>query len=55
MKVVIAPSGAVKHVELRGGDAALGDAALTAVQRWRYAPAGSETETEVSISFEPKR
>lgn len=55
MRVVIAPSGAVKHVELRGGDAALGEAALTAVQKWRYAPAGSESETEVSISFEPKR
>lgn len=33
----------------------LGDAALTAVQRWKYASGGSETETEVSISFEPKR
>jgi TonB family protein len=54
MKVVIAPSGAVKHVELRGGDAALGEAAVTAVQKWKYAPAGSQTETELSISFEPK-
>lgn len=55
MKVVIAPSGAVKQVELRGGDAALGEAALTAVQKWKYAPTGSQTETEVSISFDPQR
>lgn len=55
MRVVIAPSGTVKQVELRGGDAALGAAAIAAVQKWKYAPAGSQTETEVSISFQPQR
>ncbi|HZC24790.1 MAG TPA: TonB family protein, partial [Candidatus Binatia bacterium] len=55
VKVVIAPSGAVQHAELRGGDAALGEAALAAIQKWKYAPAPSQTETEVSISFEPQR
>jgi len=54
MAVVIAPSGNVKHVELRGGDAALGEAAVAAVKKWKYTPANSETETEVSISFEPQ-
>lgn len=54
MAVVIAPSGSVKEVQLRGGDAALGEAAIAAVRRWKYAPASSETETEVSISFEPQ-
>ena len=53
MQVVIAASGSVKAVELRGGNAALGEAAVAAVKKWRYAPAGSETQTEVSISFEP--
>jgi TonB family protein len=52
--VVIAPSGNVKQVDLRGGDAALGEAAVAAVRKWKYAPANSETETEVSISFEPR-
>lgn len=54
MAVTIAPSGKVKQVELRGGDAALGEAALAAVRKWKYAPGNSETETEVSISFEPQ-
>jgi TonB family protein len=54
MAVVIAPSGNVKQVHLRGGDAALGEAAVAAVRKWKYAPANSETETEVSISFEPQ-
>ena len=53
MGVVIGPSGNVKQVELRGGDAALGEAAIAAVRKWKYAPANSETETEVSISFQP--
>ncbi|HEV2401335.1 MAG TPA: TonB family protein [Candidatus Sulfotelmatobacter sp.] len=53
MQVVIAASGSVKAVELRGGNAALGEAAVAAVKKWKYAPAGSETQTEVSISFEP--
>ena len=54
MAVMISPSGKVTHVELRGGDAALGEAAVAAVRKWKYAPANSETETEVSISFEPQ-
>jgi TonB family protein len=55
MQVVIAPSGSVNHVELRGGNAALGEAAVAAVKKWKYAAAGSQTETEVMISFEPQR
>lgn len=54
MKVVIAASGGVTQVQLRGGDAALGEAALSAVKKWKYAPANSQTETEVSISFDPQ-
>jgi TonB family protein len=52
MGVVITASGNVKQVQLRGGDAALGEAAIAAVMKWKYAPANSETETEVSISFD---
>lgn len=55
MNVVIAAAGNVKEVKLRGGDAALGEAAVAAVRKWRYAPATSESETEVSISFDAQR
>ena len=55
MQIVIGPSGTVNHVELRGGDAALGEAAIAAVRKWKYAPAGSQTETEVTVSFESQR
>ena len=55
MEVLIAASGTVREVHLRGGDAALGEAAMMAVRRWKYAAASSETKTEVSISFQPQR
>lgn len=54
MGVVIAASGNVKQVQLRGGDAALGEAAIAAVRKWKYAAGNSETETEVSIFFEAR-
>jgi TonB family protein len=55
MEVSIAASGNVTQVKLRGGDAALGEAAVAAVRKWKYAAANSETESEVSISFDPQR
>lgn len=54
ISLVIAPSGSVTQVQLRGGDAALGEAAVAAVRKWKYAAANSETQTEVSISFAPQ-
>lgn len=53
MQIVIASSGSVRQVEMRGGNPALGEAAVAAVKLWKYAPGSSETETEVSISFDP--
>jgi len=55
LEVIIAASGSVKQVEILGGDAALGEAAVAAVRKWKYAPAGSETNAEVSLSFQPHR
>jgi TonB family protein len=52
--VTIAPSGSVTQVEVRGGDAVLGEAAAQAVAKWKYSAARSETSTEVAITFDPK-
>ncbi len=54
LRVTIAPSGIVKQVEVQGGDAVLGQAAATAVAKWKYTPARSETSTDVSITFDPR-
>jgi TonB family protein len=55
LKVVVAASGAVEHVEVLGGNPILGESAMAAVQQWKYAAAGSKTTMEISVPFEPKR
>jgi TonB family protein len=52
--VTIAPSGKVADVEILGGDAVLGQAAASAVLKWKYAPAPSQTTTEVTLTFDPR-
>jgi TonB family protein len=55
LKVVIAASGAVEHVEVLGGNPILGESAAAAVQKWKYATASSKTTMEISVPFEPRR
>jgi len=53
LKITIAASGNVENALLLGGNPVLGDAAIAAVAKWKYAPASSSTTTEISISFDP--
>jgi TonB family protein len=53
--VTIAPSGSVNDVVVIGGDAALGQAAATAVAKWKYTAAPSQTTIEVTLTFDPRR
>jgi TonB family protein len=55
LQVTIAANGTVEDVELLGGNPILGDAAMTAVKKWLYAPSRSRTEMEVRIPFDPGR
>ncbi len=55
LKVTIAANGSVEHAELLGGNPVLGDAAIAAVQKWKYAAASSRTVTEITIPFDPNR
>lgn len=53
VEVVIAPDGTVKSTTLVGGSPILGQAAITAIKQWKYAPAAS-TETKVErLEFDP--
>jgi TonB family protein len=54
LKVTIAANGSVQNAELLGGNPVLGDAAMVAVAKWKYAPAASPTTAEVSIPFNPQ-
>jgi TonB family protein len=51
--VVISPKGTVETVNQLGGNAALVEAATSAVKKWKYVPADTETTQEVSITFDP--
>ena len=52
--IVISPRGTVDTVNQLGGNAALVEAATTAVKKWKYAPADSESTQEISITFDPR-
>jgi TonB family protein len=53
LMVVISPKGTVETVNQLGGNAALVEAAVNAVKKWKYAPSDAETTQEVSITFDP--
>ena len=55
LKVTIAANGTVYNTQLLGGNPVLGDAAIAAVAKWKYAPAAAQTTVEVSILFDPHR
>jgi len=55
LKVFIAANGSVDHVDLLGGNPILGESAVTAVQKWKYAAANSKTTMEISVPFDPSR
>jgi TonB family protein len=55
LKVFIAANGSVDHVDLLGGNPILGESAVAAVQKWKYATANSKTIMEISVPFDPNR
>jgi TonB family protein len=53
MEVLVAPSGSVKSIELKGGHPMLAEAAQSAVRQWKWEPAPHETQESVEIKFAP--
>jgi len=53
VEILIAPSGLVEKITLLGGNPVLGQSAMKAVKRWRYAPARSPETRTVSLEFDP--
>ena len=52
LDVKISPQGTVRTVSPVGGNPALVDAAVAAVKKWKYTPASSDTETQLTIVFD---
>jgi TonB family protein len=55
LELTIAAKGNVETVTLLGGNPILGQSAMAAAKKWKYAPASSRTVTEVKIPFDPHR
>jgi TonB family protein len=55
LELTIAAKGNVENVTLLGGNPILGQSAMAAAKKWKYAPANSRTVTEVKIPFDPHR
>lgn len=53
LKVFIKPDGSVKDTELLGGNPILAESAQKAVSQWKFTPASSETNLEISVVFDP--
>jgi TonB family protein len=49
--LVIGADGLVKDVQIHGGHPVLIEAVQTAVKKWKYAPASSETTAELEFNF----
>lgn len=52
VEAVVRPNGTVKSARVLGGHPVLVDAAIQAVEKWKFEPAQSETTEAVQVSFE---
>ncbi len=53
LRATVNPNGTVTNIEVLGGNPILAENTVTAVKKWKYAPAPTQTVEEVSISFTP--
>ena len=53
LKVFIKPDGSVRDTEVIGGNPILAESAQKAVLQWKFSPASSETNLEISVVFDP--
>ncbi len=53
VQVVIAPDGKIKSTNVVGGHPVLVKAVEDALKNWKYAPASSETTTQLEFNFHP--
>jgi len=55
IQITITPKGAVENPKMLGGNPILGESAVAAVRKWKYASAEAATTTIVSVEFNPYR
>ena len=55
LEVTVSAKGTVEDVHLLGGNPVLGQSLMTAVKKWKYAPAASKSVIQVCYTFDPHR
>jgi TonB family protein len=55
IQITITPKGTVENARVLGGNPILGESAVAAVKKWKYASAETATTTTVSLEFNPYR
>ncbi len=53
-EAVVEANGAVKSVEVKGGNPVLVRAAQSAIYKWKWAPAAHETREPIEVKFDPQ-
>ena len=54
LDVLVAGNGTVRSVEITGGHPVLAQAAMGAIEKWKWEPAGHETHETVEVKFNPR-
>jgi TonB family protein len=54
VEAVVKPNGSVKSTRILGGSPVLVEAAMDAVNKWKFEPGPDETTEVVQLSFEPQ-
>jgi TonB family protein len=52
IEAIVRPAGTVRSARVLGGNPVLADAAVSAVQKWKFEPAGGETTEVVQVTFD---
>jgi TonB family protein len=55
IQITITPKGTVENARVLGGNPILGESAVAAVKKWKYASAETATTITVSLEFNPYR
>ena len=53
VEAVVAPNGKVKLTKVVGGSPVLAEAAVYAIEKWRWAPATDESKELIELRFHP--
>ena len=54
VQALVATTGTVKSVEVKGGNPVLAQAAVGAIRKWKWEPASHETTEPVEVRFNPE-